>query len=41
MTDPVTVRLAGPDDVALLAALRRQYAEEDQGPSPEPVADRG
>jgi GNAT superfamily N-acetyltransferase len=36
VTDPVTVRLAGPDDVALLAALRREYAEEDQGPSPEP-----
>ncbi len=32
MTEPVTVRPAGPEEVARLAALRREYAEEDEGP---------
>jgi GNAT superfamily N-acetyltransferase len=36
VTDPVTVRPAGAADGSLLAALRREYAEEEQGPSPDP-----
>jgi GNAT superfamily N-acetyltransferase len=36
VTEAVTVRLAGPADVDLLAALRRELSEEDFGPSSDP-----
>jgi hypothetical protein len=32
VTEPVTVRRAGPAEVERLAALRRAHTEEDQGP---------
>jgi GNAT superfamily N-acetyltransferase len=36
VTGAVTVRMAGPEDVHRLAALRQEYAEEDQGPADDP-----
>jgi GNAT superfamily N-acetyltransferase len=36
LAEQLTVRMAGPEDVDLLAALRTAYAEEDQGPTDDP-----